>query len=359
MVLARNRWVRRTLVLALIAVGVVAVSSSSASVSAATMPQGSVFVPVTPHRMFDSRTGDGFGGVSAKIEANSTTVVSVYGVDVPLGAVGVVMNLTYVDSDGEGYLTVFPSDSSRPGTSNLNKVAAGPVANNLTVRLSADGHLSIYNSGGATNLIGDLQGYYVAGSGAPGPQGVAGPQGETGEQGVPGAPGDPGPQGDQGAQGQQGVQGVQGPAGTGSVGTSYLLPSAGGVSGGSYLQLSTANGHATLYLTCSYGITTDTSAFWAATDPSVTPGSIAITNVVDGYAMQSFEDLGYNLGGQDRAFESTSDQGPRPYHGLFTANEGGTLTQWNVLFTGTASGDCTVVVYANGGGTGLVVQPMS
>ena len=42
---------------------------------------------------------------------------------------------------------------------------------------------------------------------------------------------------------------------------------------------------------------------------------------------------------------------------MFTANEGGVLTQWDVIFTGTATGDCTAVVYANGGGTGRVVHP--
>jgi hypothetical protein len=286
-------------------------SSSSTAQSASSMPDGAVFVLVTPHRVFDSRNGTGMGGVASMIAPGSTTVIQATGSNVPAGAVGVVINLTYVNSTGDGYLTVYSAESTRPDTSNLNKIGPGPVANSVTTRLSPDGKIAIYNFGGATDLVGDVAGYYVP---------------DVGEPGV-----------------------------------SYNLPGSGGASGGSYLKLVTANSHAELDLTCNYGSPGDTEAFWFADDPSVVAGTIEITNIVDGYPMQAFKDLAYNSGGQDRAFATVADpantQGTRPWHGLFTANEGGVLTQFDVIFTGTATGDCTAVVYTNGGGAGFVQQP--
>lgn len=193
----RTRWARGVagaVALSGLALAGVVVTTSSAPVSASDMPEGSVFVPIEPHRLFDSRDGLGLDG-AGQFPADSTTVVPVVGAAVPTGAVGVVMNLTAINARGTGYVAVYPADASRPDTSNLNKVGPGPIANSVTVRLGAGGDLAIYNFGGATDLIGDLAGYYVpgdGGAGAPGPQGprgIAGPPGPAGEDGPQGEPG--------------------------------------------------------------------------------------------------------------------------------------------------------------------------
>jgi hypothetical protein len=160
-----------------------------ASASASEMPEGAVFVSVTPQRLFDTRDGVGFGGASSLIAADSDINVQVTGAIVPAGAVGVAMNVTYVDATGAGFITIYPKGEPMPGTSNLNKVGPGPVANYVSVRLSADGRLAVHNNGGATHLVGDVLGYYVPGTGAPGPQGPAGAPGAQGPQGVPGPQG--------------------------------------------------------------------------------------------------------------------------------------------------------------------------
>ncbi len=312
----------------------VAAPSSLSAAAAGQIPAGSTFVPIVPSRLVDSRTGVGLGGAAAPLAPGSTTIVQVTGNTVPAEAVGVVMNLTYTNPTGDGYLTVYPAGSANPGTSNLNKVGPGPVANSVTVRLGTAGDIALYNQGGATDVIVDLAGYYIPGSGAQGPPG---PQGETGATGA---------------------QGVAGPVGPGSVGTVYDLPGSGGVSGGSYLSLLSTNTRAELNITCNYGVVGDTEAFWFANDPSVTAGSIGITNAIDTYLIQSFSDLQYNAGGQDRAFDTTGDQGPRPWHGVFTVNDGGTLSRWDVTFADNASGGCTTIVYANGEGlSGVIVHP--
>ncbi|MGD9996383.1 MAG: hypothetical protein AB7L17_00600 [Ilumatobacteraceae bacterium] len=195
----RERWSGRGLkqgvigaALALGLVGGAAVVPSAIaprSASASALPEGAVFVPSAPQRLFDTRDGTGFGGVAGTIAADSTVSVQITGAVVPVGAVGVAMNLTYAEAQGTGYITVYPDDAALPGTSNLNKVGAGPVANYVTVRLSSSGRLAIYNNGGPTHLVGDVLGYYVPGSGAPGP---AGPQGAQGAQGPAGPQGEPG-----------------------------------------------------------------------------------------------------------------------------------------------------------------------
>lgn len=199
--------------------------------------------------------------------------------------------------------------------------------------------------------------YFDGDRGGPGVQGEQGIQGEQGEQGVQG---EQGIQGEQGLQGIQGIQGVQGVEGPGSVGTVYVIPGSGGAYGGGYLELYTANNRATLYITCNYGVPGDNEAYWAAGNPEVLAGDIMIVNQLDGQPLQVFNNLESGLGGQDRAQINGNDQlGDWPWHGVFTANDGGELTRWDVTINGSSGGDCTAIVYANNGGTVNVRHPQS
>ena len=179
---SKNGLIHTAVALALVtAAGVLGASSISPHTASATaVPEGSVFVASTAQRLFDTRDGTGLESGGGMIAADSTVSVQITGAVVPAGAVGVAMNLTYVDAHDTGFITIYPDDEPMPGTSNLNKVGAGPVANYVTARLSATGRLAVHNNGGATHLIGDVVGYYVAGAGAPGPRGAEGPQGPQG-----------------------------------------------------------------------------------------------------------------------------------------------------------------------------------
>jgi hypothetical protein len=149
---------------------------------------------------------------------------------------------------------------------------------------------------------------------------------------------------------------VPGLGGSGPVGSMYTSPGMGGTVGGGYLELMSANGHVALDVTCNYGPAGDNEAFFFAMDPSVTPGSIQVTVAVDGQPSESFNDLGYNLGGQDRAFSTTGFQGTWPWHGIFTATEGSTVTRWDITVTGSSTSNCAALVYG-GGTTGTTNQP--
>lgn len=174
---------------------------------------------------------------------------------------------------------------------------------------------------------------------------IVGPQGPEGLQGI------------QGLQGLQGLSGPAGPAGPGLVGSVYVIPGGGGSAGGGYLQLSTANNRASLFLTCNYGFPGDNEAFWFATSPGVTAGSVKIFNVVNGLAPQMFADLQSGSGGQDRAFPATSFQGTWPYHAVFSAVDGSSVSRFDVTVFGSAGGPCTVLLYSTGLGLATVVHP--
>ncbi len=124
-----------------------------------------VFVPITPCRLFDTRAASAIGVKNTPLLGGDTYVVSARGVsgqcNLPAGAVGVVLNVTITNPTAVGFLTVFPSDVARPLASNLNFVGGqAAVPNAVTVGLSADGRLSVFSSIGSINVIADVVGYY-------------------------------------------------------------------------------------------------------------------------------------------------------------------------------------------------------
>ena len=214
----------------LIASGIVAVVGAgelSPASGLASVPPGAVFVPMDPVRVLDTRTG--FGGTVGPVDSNETIAVVIAGasddtITVPNDAVAAVLNVTYVNAAGPGYITVYPSGTNRPNASNLNKVGPGPVPNLVTVRIGAYGSINIFNNQSAVEILADLAGYYTLGgsgatgvtgaNGANGPQGTIGNTGTTGANGATGVTGSAGPQGNTGTTGTTGSAGPTGPQGT-------------------------------------------------------------------------------------------------------------------------------------------------
>jgi len=134
---------------------VMASAVGTQSVSAA--PSGaSAFRGVPPVRVLDTRK-------TTKATTGSYNPVLIRGLaGVPNTATAVVLNVTAVDPEGEGYVTVFPWGDPLPNTSNVNIQRSGQtVANLVTVRLGGDGRIGLYSSI-AANLLVDVFGYYSA-----------------------------------------------------------------------------------------------------------------------------------------------------------------------------------------------------
>ena len=132
-------------------------SSSFGAHSVSAAPAGATaFHGVSPLRVLDTRE-------TTKPVAGSPVPVLITGLaGVPSGATAVVLNVTAIDANGEGYVTVYPWGDTLPNTSNVNIKRSGQmVANLVTVRLGVEGKVGLYSSISA-NLLVDVFGYYSA-----------------------------------------------------------------------------------------------------------------------------------------------------------------------------------------------------
>jgi spore germination protein YaaH len=129
---------------------------------------GATFVPLTPVRVLDTRTGNGLSGTFAS-DAPREFQVSGRG-GVPAGAVAVTGNMTVVGPTSGGYVALGPTVSATPSWSNLNVPAGDTRAASATVRLDGAGRLGIVwkgSSGSRTHVLFDVTGYFVdSGAGA-------------------------------------------------------------------------------------------------------------------------------------------------------------------------------------------------
>jgi hypothetical protein len=129
-------------------------------------PTTSAYHGLTPARLLDTRPGqstfDGGGAGGGPIGAGGVATVTVVGrAGVPAAGVGaVVLNVTATAPTAAGFLTVYPSGQSLPGTSNLNFAPGQTAANLVVAKVGADGKVSIFNATGSTHIIADVAGWF-------------------------------------------------------------------------------------------------------------------------------------------------------------------------------------------------------
>jgi hypothetical protein len=113
-------------------------------------PAGAAFEPLTPSRLFDSRSLWP-GGLFR------------FGVSVPKNSKAVALNITVTAPSRDGYVIVWPCSEAQPGTSNVNFVVNSDVANAAVV--GAGDRSSVCGSASAASgLIIDLGGVFPAAS---------------------------------------------------------------------------------------------------------------------------------------------------------------------------------------------------
>ncbi len=80
--------------------------------------------------------------------------------DVPVGAVGVSLNVTVANGSAQSNLRLYPEGVEPPTASNLNWVAGqSPTPNKVDVKLSAEGRVVVQNFKGTVDVIADVVGY--------------------------------------------------------------------------------------------------------------------------------------------------------------------------------------------------------
>ncbi|WP_030258992.1 MULTISPECIES: PKD domain-containing protein [Streptomyces] len=78
-------------------------------------------------------------------------------------ATAVVVNVTAVNAEGQGFLSLGPNDRPRPESSNLNYVPGAAIPNLVTVPVGNDFKIAVWNApgGAAVDLVIDIEGEYT------------------------------------------------------------------------------------------------------------------------------------------------------------------------------------------------------
>ncbi len=124
---------------------------------------GGSYSSLTPARVVDTRTS--LGGHPYKLGEGESATFHLTGVGgVPnSGVTSVVINVSATAGNFPSYLTVYPSDVSRPDASNLNFLPNQDVPNLVIVKVGSGGNVSIYNYGGQVDVVVDVAGYFTPG----------------------------------------------------------------------------------------------------------------------------------------------------------------------------------------------------
>jgi hypothetical protein len=134
-------------------------ATSSADQYTFVVPTPSVYTALTPQRILDTRTNSGTLGPGGSVN------LSIGGIYVPANATSVVLNVTAADESTAGFFTLYPTGGTTPTASNLNWVAGETVPNLVSVGLSSNGDVTIFNGLGSADAIVDLEGYFAPASG--------------------------------------------------------------------------------------------------------------------------------------------------------------------------------------------------
>ena len=158
-------------------VGVALADTPPPSVASQAAQTYGTYTPLAPFRILDTRNGTGTGGVVAQLGSGRTLPLLVTGACPPppgtpacingspngvpqMGVSAVVLNVTITNPTATSFLTVWPAGQPQPNTSNLDFTSKTTRPNLVTVKVGSSGHVDIFNSAGAVDVIADVAGYY-------------------------------------------------------------------------------------------------------------------------------------------------------------------------------------------------------
>ncbi len=122
------------------------------------------FVGVSPCRIADTR-GNGFTGAYGPpgLAAGTPRNFALTGqCDIAANAQAVSLNVTVTNTQGPGFILIYPQGAAQPTVSTLNYVGNQTIANAAVVPLGAGGGITVVAGVSGTHLILDTNGYYVA-----------------------------------------------------------------------------------------------------------------------------------------------------------------------------------------------------
>jgi hypothetical protein len=137
--------------------------SATVTVTVTTNPSSvaTLFYPVTPCRIIDTRNANGPQGGPA-LASGTTRNINVAGVcGIPTGVVAISINIAVVAPPGGGYLTAFtgPANATLPLASTINYQTNRTLANNAIVKAGSD-TINVFDGGPTVHFVIDVNGYF-------------------------------------------------------------------------------------------------------------------------------------------------------------------------------------------------------
>jgi len=124
-------------------------------------PADTDFRTLSPERLLDTRSGLGHSpaGLVPAGQVVEVQVVEVGSSNIPDDAGAVVLNVTAVQAQQAGWVTVYPCGEARPTASSLNYKAGGTIANAVISKVGAGGKVCLYTEK-STHLLVDVNGWF-------------------------------------------------------------------------------------------------------------------------------------------------------------------------------------------------------
>ena len=111
------------------------------------------YLPTSPRRVVDSRTGLGLRSI-----LTAGTAVSVALPNLPTATRAVTLNVTALGATRATHVSVYPGGAARPNASSLNLVPGDTVANLVTVPVGTGNTVTFYSGSADVHLVADLAG---------------------------------------------------------------------------------------------------------------------------------------------------------------------------------------------------------
>jgi hypothetical protein len=131
------------------------------TVTTNTPSAASLYFPLTPCRIIDTRNANGPQGGPA-LSSGGTRNINVGGVcGIPTGAVAISVNVAVVAPSAGGYLTAFtgPAGAQLPLASTINFQTNRTLANNAVIRVGSDS-INVFDGGPTLHVVIDVNGYF-------------------------------------------------------------------------------------------------------------------------------------------------------------------------------------------------------
>ena len=127
-------------------------------------PAGSSYASLVPGRLMETRSGlstiDGqFNNMGIRTGGTVTKLKVTGRHGIPADASAVVLNVAVTETEGPGFITVYPCTPGVPTAANLNYGTGTTIPNSVIAQVSASGEVCIYTSN-TTHIVVDVNGYF-------------------------------------------------------------------------------------------------------------------------------------------------------------------------------------------------------